>query len=303
MVKSEKILVTGPAGQIAYGLATSLAGSNEVWGMARFSKPEERQKLEAAGVRTIVADLETADFTEVPRDFTYLLHIAVNHDPSYDRALRINAEGAGLLLSHCRGVKAALVMSTLSVYKPHPDPWHAFTESDALGDMIAASPTYSISKIAEEAVARYCAREFSIPTVIARMGAAYNARGGLPISHMRAVAAGQPAKTRWDPCPYSPIHQDDINDQVEALLSVASTPANIVNWCGDEAVSMQEWTAYCGEVLGVPAKVVVEEVPGASLGSVGDVAKRRAITGPCKVGWKEGFRRTLTELFPEQVKA
>jgi nucleoside-diphosphate-sugar epimerase len=303
MLSGEKILITGPAGQIGFGLAASLAKTNEVWGLARFSKPDERKKVEAAGVRTRVIDLETPDFTDLPRDFTYLLHVAVSFDPDYDRALRINAEGTGLLLSHCRGVKAALVMSTLSVYKPHPDPWHAFTETDPLGDIMALSPTYSISKIGEEAVARYCAREFNIPTVIARMGAAYNERGGLPMGHIRAVAEGRPAKTRWDPCPYSPIYQDDINDQAEALLAAASTPANIVNWCGDEAVSMQEWTAYIGEVLRKPASVVVEEIPGASLGSVGDPTKRRSITGPCKVSWKEGFRRTLAALYPDQVSA
>jgi nucleoside-diphosphate-sugar epimerase len=303
MLSGEKILITGPAGQIAFGLASSLAKTNEVWGLARFSKPEERKAVEAAGVRTQVVDLESPDFTDLPRDFTYLLHIAVSHEPSYDRALRINAEGTGLLLSHCRGVKAALVMSTLSVYKPHPDPWHPFTETDPLGDIMAVTPTYSISKIGEEAVARYCAREFNIPILIARMGAAYNERGGLPMSHIRAVAAGQPAKTRWAPSPYSPIYQDDINDQVEALLGAAGSPANIVNWCGDEPVAMQDWTAYAGDLLGKPASVVVEEIPGASVGSVGDTTKRRTITGPCKVTWKEGFRRTLAALYPDKVKA
>jgi nucleoside-diphosphate-sugar epimerase len=304
MLDGEKILVTGPAGQIGFGLAETLARNNEVWGIARFSDPDEREKVEALGVTTVTIDLEDPDFGALPRDFTYLVHVAVTFDPEdYDRALRINAEGTGLLLSHCRGVKAALVMSTLSVYKPHPDPWHAFTETDPLGDMIAASPTYSVSKISQEAVARYCAREFGIPVTIARMGAAYSERGGLPVMHMRAIAAGEPARTRWDPCPYSPIHQDDINEQIEPLLAAASTPATIVNWCGDEAISVQEWAAYIGEVLGKPASVHVEEVPGASLGSVGDIQRRRALTGPCQVSWRDGFRRTLTALFPDEVKA
>src|SRR6516164_3994578 len=125
MISGEKILVTGPAGQIGFGIAETLAKSNEVWGIARFSKPDERAKLDALGVKTRVVDLGQPDFSELPKDFTYLLHVAVAHEPSdYDRALRVNAEGTGLLMSHCRKVKAALVMSTLSVYKPNPDPWH-----------------------------------------------------------------------------------------------------------------------------------------------------------------------------------
>ena len=35
--------------------------------------------------------------------------------------------------------------------------------------------------------------------------------------------------------------------------------------------------------------VMVEPVPGASVGSVGDPTKRISITGPCRVGWREGF--------------
>jgi nucleoside-diphosphate-sugar epimerase len=115
MIEGQKILITGPAGQIAFPLAKALAERNEVWGIARFSDPEKRREVEAAGIRTLAIDLENPDFSDLPRDFTYLLHLAVSFDPDYNRAIRINAEGTGLLLSHCRTVKAALVMSTTSV--------------------------------------------------------------------------------------------------------------------------------------------------------------------------------------------
>ena len=39
-----KILVTGPAGQIAFPLASRLAQDNEVWGIARFSEPGSRER-------------------------------------------------------------------------------------------------------------------------------------------------------------------------------------------------------------------------------------------------------------------
>jgi len=74
-----------------------------------------------------------------------------------------------------------------------------------------------------------------------------------------------------------------------------------VNWCGDQPVSAQEWCAYFGELLGVPAEVSVEPVPGASLGSVGDTAKRTALTGPCQVDWRDGFRQMAAHLFPDRV--
>ena len=303
MLKGEKILITGPAGRIAYGITKMLAADNEVWGIARYSDPAARAEVEALGVTTRAIDLGEPEFGDLPSDFTYLLHLAADFGEDYERALRVNAEGTGLLLSHCRTAKAALVMSTLTVYKPHPDPFHPFREDDPIGDQLLPSPQpYSIVKIAQEAVARYCAREFGLPVTIARMGAAYGDRGGLPLLHLQAIAAGTPVVVRWDPLPYSPIHYDDINAHVEALLGAASVPATIVNWAGDVPVTAQAWSAYFGELLGVEAQMRTQVVHGASVGSVGDNARRLSITGPCTVEWKAGFREMALHYFPDRVR-
>ena len=110
----------------------------------------------------------------------------------------------------------------------------------------------------------------ALPITIARMGSAYGDRGGLPLWHLQALAAGQPVVARWDPLPYSPIHYDDIDAQVEALLDAAAVPTTIVNWCGDVPVTVQQWSAHFGELLGVDVDLQLEPVPGASVGSVGD---------------------------------
>jgi len=302
MLRGEKILVTGPAGRIASGLCRSLIAENEVWGIARFGDPSTRERVEALGVKTLAMDYSEGRFEGLPDDFSVLLHIAADFSESdYERALRVNAEGTGLLLAHCRRARAALVMSTVTVYKPHPDPWHAFREDEPIGDQLIPPATYSISKIAEEAVARTCARAYDLPVTIARMGAAYGEQGGLPVWHLHAIAAGEPVRTRWDPIPYSPIHDDDIAGQVEALLGAASVPATVVNWTGDEPVSVQQWSAYFGELLGVEARVEVEAIPGASRGSVADPTLRRSITGPGRVGWREGCRRVAKHFYPSRV--
>ncbi|HSA50291.1 MAG TPA: NAD(P)-dependent oxidoreductase [Yinghuangia sp.] len=298
MLSGEKILVTGPAGQIAFPLTEYLAAENEVWGIARFTDPAARAEVEALGVKTRAIDLGAGDFRDLPRDFTYVLHLATYQAPGldFDEALRVNAEGTGLLLRHCRRAKAALVMSTASVLRPHEDPLHVFTETSPLGDAnVAHAPTYSVSKTAEEAVARFCARAFDLPVTIARMNASYGANGGLPTHHLAAILEGRPVVTRWDPCMYSPIHQDDINTQTEALLAAASTPATVVNWGGDEPVSVQEWSAYFGELTGRAAEVRVVPQPGTLRGQILDTARRASFTGPCTVPWREGFRRTVED--------
>jgi nucleoside-diphosphate-sugar epimerase len=295
MLTDEKILITGPAGQIAFPMTRSLVADNEVWGIARFGDAATRDRVDALGVTTRAIDLATGEFGDLPEDFTFVLHLAAFQGPGldYDGAIRANAEGTGLLMHHCRAAKGILVMSTHSVYKPVEDHAHVFLETDPLGDVNAAhAPTYSVSKIGQEAVARTCARLLGIPTIIARMNASYGPNGGLPAQHLDAIVAGRPVVTRWDPCFYSPIYEDDINAQVEGLLGGAAVPAPIVNWAGDEPVSVQEWCAYIGELAGKRAEVEVRYPPGTLRGSIADVSKRRALTGPCQVGWKDGLRRT-----------
>jgi hypothetical protein len=125
------------------------------------------------------------------------------------------------------------------------------------------------------------------------MNASYGDNGGLLTYHLDWILAGQPVHVKWDPAMYSPIHQDDINGQLEALLGAASVPATIVNWGGDEPVSAQEWCAYLSELTGREADVVVKEVPGGIRGIILDNTRRLAITGPCNVGWREGLRRVV----------
>lgn len=296
----KKIVLTGVTGQIAFPLASYLAEQNEVYGVARYTAEGSRRRVESVGVRPVVCDLGNADFSEIPTDADYLLHLAAYMEPgsNYDEAIRQNAEATGLLLAHCRDATAALVMSTHSVYKPVADPMHVFKVTDPLGDVNAVhSPPYSVSKISQEAVARTCARLFDLPVTIARMNASYGPNGGLPTQNLAAIAEGRPIVTRWDPCTYQPIHQDDINAQTAGLLAAASVPATIVNWAGDEGVSVQEWGAYMGELLGKPAEVKAVEQPGTLRGSLADVEARLAAAGTCRVTWRDGLRNVAEALY------
>ena len=66
MLSGEKVLITGPAGRIAFGIARTLAAENEVWGVARFSDAAARQEVEALGVTTRAVDLGEGDFGDLP---------------------------------------------------------------------------------------------------------------------------------------------------------------------------------------------------------------------------------------------
>ncbi|MBW2293103.1 MAG: hypothetical protein JRG94_12460, partial [Deltaproteobacteria bacterium] len=44
-LKDEKILITGPTSQVALPVAEALVKHNQVFGLARFSKEEDRAKV------------------------------------------------------------------------------------------------------------------------------------------------------------------------------------------------------------------------------------------------------------------
>ena len=293
MPSDRKILITGLTGQIGHPVARFLALDNEVWGVARYSADGSRERAEAIGVHPHVADLETGDYGDLPTDFTHLVHFAAWQGPApdFDRAMRANAEATGLLMAHCRHAEAALIASTNTVYRPNEDPWHAYLETDPLGDPTAPhSPTYAVSKVGQEAVARTMARALDLPTTIARINASYGPNGGLPAYHCDAIATGRAVLLRSpDQSPYSPIHEDDLAAQVTPLLDAAAVPATIVNWCGDETVTAEQWCALFGKRLGVEPELSYYDLPGSQPGSAADPARRRSLTGPCTVGWRDGM--------------
>ena len=299
-LRDEKILVTGPAGQIAFPLAARLAKENEVWGIARFSDTRAQERCDQAGIQTRAVDLAEPDWADLPDDFTYVLHLAASIAPGndFDGAIRINAEGTGRLMSRFRSASAFLVMSTCGVYLSPGDGERAVVESDPLGGSPQPySPTYCVSKIAQEAVARHCAEEFDVPTTLARMNAAYGDNGGLPAMLVPAVLGGHPIPILPGHSLCSPIHEDDIFAHTPSLLAAASVPATITNWGGDQPVDLRELCSYVGELVGKEAKFV-ESDEGIHQYRL-DTTKRTEIAGPCTVDWKDGVRRMLAARHPD----
>lgn len=298
-LRDEKILVTGPAGQIAFPLASRLAADNEVWGIARFADPKTRERVEKAGIHARAIDLADPSWGDLPDDFTLVLHlaavIAAGHD--YELAIRVNAEGTGKLMQRHRSARACLMMSTCGVYLSPEDGDRAVVETDPLGGSHQPyAPTYCVSKIAQEAVARFSADAFGLPTTIARMNAAYGDNGGLPALAVDLILAGHAIPILPGHSLCSPIHEDDIFDHTPALLAAAGIPATITNWGGDEPVDFREMCRYIGALVGKQA-VLVESPDGIHQYKL-DTAKRTELAGACKVGWKQGVRRMIAARHP-----
>ncbi|MCX8561467.1 NAD(P)-dependent oxidoreductase [Mycolicibacterium mucogenicum] len=298
-MRGAKILITGVTGQVATPIATALAADNEVWGVARFNNPQAKQNLEQAGVRCAAVNLAAGDFSSLPTDFDYVVNLAVAKTGRWDKDLAANAESVGLLMAHCRDAKAFLHTSSAAVYDPPGD--EPRSESAALGDNHKhLFPTYSISKIAGETVVRTMSRALDLPATIARFNVPYGDNGGWPYYQMEMILAGIPIPVPpGGPAQYNPIHEDDILATLPKLLDVASVPATTVNWCGDQTVSLQEWCAYIGELVG--REPVFTEDPNALRGGPTDTTRMHELIGGTRVDWRDGIRRLVTKFHPELV--
>ena len=166
-------------------------------------------------------DLVDGTFEDCPADFDYVLNFAVVKTREWDRDLAGNAGGLGRLMFHTAGARAFLHCSSTAVYAPAGH--RRLGEDAALGDNhrpLAGMGTYSISKIAAEAMAVFCAGQLSLPTTIARLNVPYGPRGFWPAHHLTAILAGDPINVHVDaPSEYNPIHLDDIVAMIGPLLS------------------------------------------------------------------------------------
>ena len=303
MLQGEKILVTGPAGQVAFPVCEALAKDNEVVGIARFSNPDDRARVEAAGVKAVKLDLGVDSFDALDDDFTYVLNFAVVKSPGidFDYDLAVNGEGTGRLMYHTRKAKAFLHCSSTAVYKPTGG--RKLKETDPLGDShgVMGLATYSICKIASEVVARFACAQFGVPTVIARLNVPFGDNGGWPYYHLLAMSQGMaipvhPSLGNY----YAPIHEDDVVAHVEKLLAAASVPALTLNWGGSNEASIEEWCAYMGELTGLEPKFDYTEQ---ALGSISpDPDRMHEYLGRTTVHWKDGLRRMIETRNPELLR-
>jgi UDP-glucuronate 4-epimerase len=298
MLKHEKILITGPASQVAFPIARDLAAHNEVYGLARFTYGSDRERLEGVGVHCIAADLATDSFAAVPDDFTYVLNFAVVKTSDFDYDLAANAEGVGRLMYHCRKATAWLHCSSGGVYQYAGH--HPLKETDLLGDDTHKTllPTYSICKIAAEVMARFGARQWNIPTTIARLSVPYGNNGGWPAMHLDWMLGGSLIPVHPDkPNLFNPIHEDDYVAHIPKLLAVAAVPATITNWGGSEPVSLEDWCAYIGQLTGVEPKFIATDK---TIGSITmDLTRMHELVGRTTVEWRDGMRRMIQARHPE----
>jgi UDP-glucuronate 4-epimerase len=305
LLSAKKILVTGATGQIVGPATTALVEDNEVWALGRWGDPAARSTFETLGIHAATWQMDDPNLEGVPTDFTHVIHAAPHRGDAgnWEEAISANCIAAGALMTHCRDAEAFLFVSTTGVYS-RIAPEHPYTESDPTGGHAPWNPLYPITKIAAEGVVRAYCSTLPLPTTMARMnvGMGPTGWGGMPVMYFKSMLAGEPISVPADHTNFmNPIHTDDITRQIPLLLGAASTPATIVNWCGDETVSELDMIAHISAITGVEAILAPSESPLRAM-FASDNTRRMELIGRCEVHWRDGVTRTIEAHFPGSVK-
>ena len=306
-ISGKRILVTGVTGWVAGPIAAGLAAQgNTVFGAARLRDADARAKVEASGVQPVVIDLGRGDLANVPADLDLVLHFAVAKADNFDLAFRVNAEGSADLMEVASQRSDRLAgffhCSSTAVYEPvHGSPR---AESDLLGDShrpMPGMPTYSISKIAAEVLVKHTSRRLGVPSVIARLNVPYGDTYGWMLFHLMMMERGMAVPVHVDqPTDYNPIHSDDMARSLPYLVSLASSPAQIVNWGGEEIVSVEDWCAVLGELTGLTPTFAPTTATIASI--VADIGKLHGTGFRSEVPFREGMRRLVATSRPDLLR-
>lgn len=286
-LSGRRVLVTGASGLVAFPVALELAKSNDVYAVARFSNPEQKRMLEAAGVRTIAFDLAEQDLSPLPRSVDVVINYAVL-GPKDPQAYNVNVGAAGRLARRYRDCQAFVHGSTGSLYKYQGE--RPLREDDPYG-LHSSIEEYAASKIAAEYLLRHLSEDYRMPTTIVRIFSFYGPRGGAIAQRIDQVAKGQPVSVYPGVRNvYTPMYEDDYVEKTIAAAGIAKAPAEIVNLAGTEPVTIQEYCQMAGELLG-KKPIFVEN--SAAWPIWGDSTKMASLLGPCRVPVREGVRRVV----------
>ncbi|MDE2403511.1 MAG: NAD(P)-dependent oxidoreductase [Sphingomonadales bacterium] len=283
-----KIMVTGASGVVAFPVAAELAKHNEVHAVARWSDPEQKRRMEAAGARAVTFDLADPDLSPLPKSVDVVINYAVLPPKFGNMAYDVNTGATGRLARRYRDCAAFVHGSTGSLYEYQGE--RALREDDPYG-LHSGGENYAASKIGAEYLLRHLSEDYQLPVTIVRIFSFYGPRGGGVTQRVDLVAQGKPVSVypgvkNW----HTPLYEDDYVEKTIACAGIARVGCEIINVGGSELVTTQEYCLMAGEILG-KEPIFVEN--GTSWPIRADVSKMERLLGPGKVSVREGVRRVL----------
>ena len=275
------LLILGVGGKMGPTLATMARRAvveggldKRVIGVARFTDPEVRDKLEDAGVETVRADLmqegalkDLADSDAASAaNVIYMVGMKFGTTGQEARTWAVNAYLPGRVAQHFQASRI-LVFSSGNVYPLAPVAGGGCTED------VPPAPVgeYAQSVLGRERIFEHIACQHGVPSVMFRLNYAVEMRYGVLLDVARKVWVGEPIDVSMGHA--NVIWQGDANAYALRALALAEVPPRVLNVTGPETVSIRWLAGAFGERFGRRPAFVGTEGDSALLSNAGRTFK------------------------------
>jgi nucleoside-diphosphate-sugar epimerase len=238
-------------------------GKRRIWAVSRFSDPRVRDRLEGAGIETIQADLvDSSVYNALPDAANIYFLAGMKFGASAQAQLTwvMNTYVPALAAERWSGPETRIVVfSTGNVY-PFVD-----VDSNGADERTPPRPLgeYAMSCLGRERIFQHFSLDRGTRTAIIRLNYANEPRYGVLVDLTQKVLAGEVIDLAMGYV--NVIWQGDANNYIARALSLASSPATVLNVAGPEVLSVRSLAERIATMAGTTARFSGSEQPTALL--------------------------------------
>lgn len=244
-----------------------------IFGVSRFSNPEEKKLIESFGVETIQGDLLERSFLEsLPKvkNVFFLAGMKFGSEDNLSLTWAMNSFLPAMVAEYYRNSRI-VAYSTGCVYSLVDKSTGGSVETD----MPNPVGEYAQSCLGRERMFEYGSKKYKTPVTLIRLNYAVELRYGVLLDIAMKVYRKVPVDLEMGY--FNVIWQGDANNQVLQSISIAESPAAILNISGPEILSVRNVAEKFGELFqhdvkfeGKEAATALLNNPAKAIGLIGE---------------------------------
>lgn len=261
---SGDVVVLGAGGKMGPTLAMMLRKAStdrNIYAVSRFSDKAARARIERTGIKTVELDLlDESQYSKLPdaENAFYLAGMKFGASGNQPMTWALNSFLPGLVARHYRDSRI-VAFSTGNVYPL------VGIDSGGATEETAPDPVgeYAQSCLGRERMLEYFSQLHDTPVTIIRLNYANEPRYGIIVDLTTKILNDEPIDLTMGAV--NLIWQRDANDYIIRAITLAKSPAAILNVTGPDTIPVRRLAEQIGGELGKEPRFVSKETKSALL--------------------------------------